>query len=311
VLAIGVAWLLSGLSLRPIERVTRAAREVGLSGRLDRRLAPVHSRDEIARLVDTFNHMMDRLEGAFTAQRRFVADASHELRTPLTTIRGNLELLRRTGAVQEPEMAEALDDVIGEAERMSRLVNGLLALARADAGHQLRRVPVRLDEMVTAVYREAQALSRGVSVHLGLLAEAEVLGDTDALKQLLLILVDNGMKYTPPGGTVTLEVRREADEVTVVVRDTGQGISPEDLPHIFERFYRSSSARASGGTGLGLAIARWIVDEHGGRILVESKPDVGSSFIVSFPAVLAVARPPAPATESPASASELVPASQR
>jgi two-component system, OmpR family, sensor kinase len=311
VLAIGVAWLLAGLSLRPIERVTRAAREVGLSGRLDRRLAPVHSRDEIARLVDTFNHMMSRLEGAFTAQRRFVADASHELRTPLTTIRGNLELLRRTGAVQEPEMAEALGDVIGEAERMSRLVNGLLALARADAGQQLRLAPVRLDELVTSVYREAQALSREVSVDLGTLVQVEVLGDADALKQLLLILVDNGIKYTPAGGTVTLEVRREEDKVAAVVRDTGQGISPEDLPHIFERFYRSPSARASGGTGLGLAIAHWIVDEHRGRIAVESTPNVGTTFSVYFPTVPAATRPVAAAEESSAPAPGLVPASPR
>ena len=279
-----VAWFLAGVPLRPIGRITQAARRVGLSGRLDARLDPVHTRDEIGRLVDTFNGMMDRLESAFTAQRRFVADASHELRTPLTTIRGNLELMKRSGAVQEPVMKEALQDVIDEAERMSRLVQGLLALARADAGQKLTRAPVRLEELVHAVHREAQLVSDGVAVRLDVVEGAEVVGDADALKQLLWILVENGMKYTPAGGSVTLDLHYEGNDAVLAVRDTGVGIASEELPHVFERFYRSPTARSSGGTGLGLAIARWIAQEHGAEIQVASRPGAGTTFTIRFQA---------------------------
>jgi signal transduction histidine kinase len=283
VISMIVAWLLAGITLRPIDRITQAAREIGRSGRLDRRLAPARTRDEVAQLAETFNHMMDRLESAFAGQRRFVADASHELRTPLTTIRGNLELLRRSGAVEDPVMGEALQDVIEESARMARLVDGLLALARADSGQVLRRSPVQLDQLIRAVYRDAQAMERGAAVTLGPLDQAQVTGDPDALKQLLLILMDNGLKYTPEG-TVTVSLRVEGANALVSVRDNGVGISPEDLPHVFERFYRSPSARASGGTGLGLAIAHWIADEHGASIEVQSEPGQGSVFTVRLPA---------------------------
>ncbi len=279
-----VAWVLAGVPLSPVGRITQAARRVGLSGRLDARLERVQTRDEIGRLVDTFNQMMDRLENVFIAQRRFVADASHELRTPLTTIRGNLDLLKRSGAVTEPVMIDALQDVIDESERMSRLVQGLLALARADAGQQLARVPVRLDELVRAVHREAQMVSDGVAVRLDAVEEAEVVGDADALKQLLLILVENGVKYTPSGGSVSLDLHYEGSDAVLAVRDTGVGIAEEELPHVFERFYRSPTARSSGGTGLGLAIARWIAEEHGAEIRVASRLGTGSSFTVRLPA---------------------------
>jgi two-component system, OmpR family, sensor kinase len=290
-IALAVAWFVSGVSLRPIGRVTRAAQEVALSGRLDERLEPVKTRDEVARLADTFNHMLERLETAFAAQRRFVADASHELRTPLTTVLGNLQLLRRTGAVKEPEMAEALDDVISEAERMSRLVHGLLALARADAGLALEKRSVALDEIVAAVHREARALARGADVRLGTVELLDVIGNADALKQLLWIIVDNGMKYTPPDGSVTLSLEAQGDFGILTIADSGVGIAEEDLPHIFERFYRSSGSRASGGTGLGLAIARWVAEEHGAEISVSSQPGMGTTFRVRIPATRRMAAP--------------------
>jgi two-component system OmpR family sensor kinase len=284
VLSMIVAWFLAGVPLQPIGRITRAARSVGLSGRLDQRLPSVRTRDEIGRLVDTFNRMMDRLENAFLAQRRFVGDASHELRTPLTTIRGNLELLKRSGAVTESGMQEALQDVIDESERMSRLVQGLLALARADAGQRLARDPVRLDELVRVVHREAQMVSNGVAVHLDANEPAEVVGDADALKQLLLILVENGVKYTPSGGTVTLDLHYEGGDAVLAVRDTGVGIASDELPQIFERFYRSPVARASGGTGLGLSIARWIAEEHGAELQVASRVGAGTTFTIRLQA---------------------------
>ncbi|MPZ15877.1 MAG: HAMP domain-containing protein [Chloroflexi bacterium] len=284
VVSIVVAWLLAGASLRPVGRITELARQIGLSGRLDVRLPAVGTRDEIARLVETFNGMMDRLEAAFTAQRRFVADASHELRTPLTTIRGNVDLLRRTGAVKSPSMREALEDVSIEAERMSRLVQGLLALARADAGHELVHEPVQLDELVRTVHREMQPVANGVTLALDTVEAVEVLGDADALKQLLLIFADNGVKYTPPGGTVTLGLRIDGGEATLTVADTGSGIEAEDLPHIFERFYRSRNVRSTGGTGLGLAIAQWVAEQHHGQVDAQSTPGVGSTFRLRLPA---------------------------
>lgn len=280
VLSVLVVWLLAGVSLQPIVRMTRAAHAIGLSMQLHERLPPSHTHDEVGRLVETFNRMMDRLEAAFTAQRRFAGDASHELRTPLTTILGNLALLRRRGRIADPDMQEALEDAIVEAERMSRLVQGLLALARADAGQELERSPVQLDELLQTVLREAQALANGVRLCLERVEPVEVLGHPDSLKQLLLILVENGLKYTAPGGTVTLGLHRASDEVVVTVQDTGCGIAEEDLPHIFERFYRAPTARASGGTGLGLAIARWIADEHSGRIEVQSRLGEGTTFSV-------------------------------
>ncbi len=284
ILSMAVAWFLAGVPLQPIGRITRAARDIGLSGRLDRRLPPVRGHDEVGRLVETFNHMMARLESAFAAQRRFVADASHELRTPLTTIRGNLELLRKSGAVNQTDMREALDDVIQESERMSRLVQGLLALARADAGLELARTPVRLDELVRAVHREAQMVANGVAVRLGDVEPSQVIGDADALKQLLLILVDNGLKYTPPGGVVTIDLHHERGGAVLSVYDTGVGIGADELPHVFERFYRSTAARSGGGTGLGLAIARWIADEHQAHIEVASRVGSGTTFTVRLPA---------------------------
>jgi len=304
-----VAWFLAGVPLRPIGRITQAARRVGLSGRLDQRLDALHTRDEIGRLVDTFNRMMDRLESAFTAQRRFVADASHELRTPLTTIRGNLDLLKRNDAVRDPVMNEALGDVIDEAERMSRLVQGLLALARADAGQRLARDSVRLDQLVRAVHREAQTLSNGVTVRLESAEPAEVTGDADALKQLLWILVENALKYTPRGGNVVLDLHYEGNDAVLAVRDTGVGIASEELPHVFERFYRSPTARGSGGTGLGLAIAEWIAQEHSAELHVASTPGVGTTFTIRLRA-----RRPVPAVDeqlAPAPASFPARASSR
>ena len=279
-LSVLVVWLLAGVALQPIARMTQAAEAIALSMQLDQRLAPPRSHDEVGRLVETFNRMMDRVEAAFAAQRRFVGDASHELRTPLTTVLGNLHLLRRRGRVTQPEMREALQDAILEAERMSRLTQGLLALARADAGQELPRLPVRLDHLVRAVYRDAQAMAQGVEVHLERADPVEVMGDVDSLKQLLLILVQNGLKYTDPGGSVTLDLRYDSEAAVLSVSDTGQGISEEDLPHIFERFYRARGARSSGGTGLGLAIARWIAEEHGATIDVRSTPGQGTTFAV-------------------------------
>lgn len=277
---------LARAALRPIDEVTQTALRITRAEDLSRRLPEPPVQDEVGRLTATFNEMLARLDNLFRAQQHLVADVSHELRTPLTTIQGNLDLLRR-GALEDPEARrEAIRAIEAEVSAMSRLVADLLLLAQADAGVKLEFRPVELDTLLLDVYRQAQTLSQGVKVRLGEEDQALVMGDPDRLRQLLLNLVDNALKYTPPGGEVTLSLQREPGWVCISVSDTGIGIPPEDLPHIFERFYRSDKARTRGrgGTGLGLAIAKWIAEAHNGRITVESAPNKGSTFTVWLPA---------------------------
>jgi two-component system OmpR family sensor kinase len=270
-------------ALRPIETIAQTARQITAADDLSRRI-PYESQDELGQLTKTFNQTLARLERLFNAQRRFVADVSHEMRTPLTTIRGNVSLMRRIG--YDDESIAAID---GEAQRMTRLVEDLLLLAKADAGRlSLEKNLVELDTLVLEVYNQARILSEdAVEVHLGQLDQARVMGDSDRLKQLLLNLVSNGLKYTPEGGSVTISLSRSDEWVRVDVADTGIGIPPEDLPHIFDRFYRVDKARsrAMGGTGLGLSIARWIAEAHGGQLSVVSEVGKGSTFTVTLPAV--------------------------
>jgi len=286
ILAAGiVGFALARAALRPIDQVTQAALRITRAEDLSRRLPEPTVQDEVGRLTATFNEMLGRLEDLFRAQQHLVADVSHELRTPLTTIQGNLDLLRR-GALEDPgARREALRAIEVDVGAMSRLVTDLLLLAQADAGVKLEFQPVELDTLLLDVYRQAQRLSQGVRVKLGEEDQALVMGDPDRLRQLLLNLVDNALKYTPPGGEVTLSLQREPGWVCISVADTGIGIPPEDLPHIFERFYRSDKARTrgKGGTGLGLAIAKWIAEAHNGRITVESAPGKGSTFTVWLP----------------------------
>ncbi|MGI9953130.1 HAMP domain-containing sensor histidine kinase [Moorellaceae bacterium AZ2] len=292
ILAASLGYLLARAALNPISRMTQLAGEIGEGRDLARRL-PYHGpMDEVGRLAATFNGMLarlqnayQRLEEAYAAQRRFVADVSHELRTPLTTIRGNVELLQHMAATGNPVQPEALADIASEAERMSRLLNNLLTLARADAGFTLERQPVEIGRLLAEVARQAAFLGRASFSFSGLreLEDCLVLGNQDFLKQLFFILLDNAFKYTPPEGSVTLEATLQDQEVVITVKDTGMGIPPEELPHIFERFYRGKSSRRSGGTGLGLAIARWIVEQHEGTIQVSSRPGEGSIFTVHLP----------------------------
>lgn len=270
--------------LRPIKAITETAHQITDARDLSQRIPVSLPTDEVGQLTDTINDMLGRLEGAFEAQQRLVADVSHELRTPLTTIQGNLDLLRR-GAIEDPILrGEALRAIGDETARMRRLVSDLLLLAQADAGLQLHKQPVELDTLLLEVYRQAQMMADGITVRLGAEDQAVVLGDADRLKQLLLNLVVNALKYTPAGGAVTLTLRRSNGWVQVAVADTGLGIAAEDLPHIFDRFYRADRSRGrSGGSGLGLSIAQWIAQAHGGRIEVESTVGVGSTFTVWLP----------------------------
>ena len=276
-------WFLAGRSLQPVRRITHTAEEIESSGQLDRRVFYRGPRDELGELAIAFNNMLGRLEAAFNAQRRFVADASHELRTPLTTLRVNLELLRKDREAVPPAWREVLDDVTLELDRMSRLVAGLLELARADAGQHLERGPIDLDPLLERAERQAEQLASGVDVRLEGPPVGRVSGNPDALAQLFLILLDNAVKYSPPGGVVRVVRGRDDGFVTVGVTDSGPGIASDDIPRVFDRFYRAPSARGRPGTGLGLPIARWIVNEHGGRLMVESTPGRGSTFTVCLP----------------------------
>ena len=272
-------------ALAPIGRITTTAQSISRAGDLTRRLEQGKTQDEVGKLTATFNEMLGRIEELFRVQQEFVADVSHELRSPLTAIQGNLDLLRR-GAEQNPEERQvALTAIRSESERMQRLVDDLLFLARADAGVQIQKRPVELDTVLLDVYRHARLVSSGVKVSLGAEDQAQVMGDPDRLKQLFLNLVDNAIKYTPGGGEVTLSLERDTQWVKVSVADTGVGIPSQDLPRIFDRFYRVDKARSreKGGTGLGLAIVKWIVDAHSGKIEVQSESGKGTKFTVWLP----------------------------
>jgi two-component system OmpR family sensor kinase len=290
VVAGGVGLLMSWLALHPIDRITQTAGRIARAQDLDRRLPVPTTHDEVGRLVSTFNAMLERLDRLFQAQQRLGADVSHELRTPLTTIRGNVDLLRRGAADDPVERAAALDAIEGEVDRMSRLVADLLLLAQAEAGMKLEKQPVELDTLILQVYRQAQLMSatrfpgdERVAIHLGHEDQALVEGDPDRLKQLLLNLIDNALKYTPPGGHITLSLYRDQDWVRISVQDTGIGIPPDVLPHIFDRFYRAQREGRK-GVGLGLSIARWIAEAHGGHLDVESEVGQGSTFTLWLPA---------------------------
>jgi len=271
---VAATWFAAGRALRPLKAMAAVAAEVGQTRDLGSRLPAVRPPgDEVGRLTDAFNGMLSRLETAQDSQRRFVADASHELRTPLTSIRGNAGLLLRDPAPTAEDAREAVVDIASESERMSRLVEGLLTLARADAGHQLHRSPLDLACIVEPVARRA-GLASSVEA-------APVCGDRDTLTQLAWILADNARRHG--GGQATMWVqRRPQGGARLVVADQGPGIPPGEEGRIFERFYQGDPVRSNGGSGLGLAIARWIVQEHGGRIWGGNAPNGGAVFVVEI-----------------------------
>jgi signal transduction histidine kinase len=290
VIAFGIGWLLAGVALRPINRVTQTAQAIGVERDFGRRVVHTGPNDEIGRLATTFNVMLTELQAAYRqaeqslqAQRRLVADASHELRTPLTTIRGNLGLLQRTPPISVEDRDDVLTDMVEECERLMRLVNDLLVLARADAGRPLRIDSVALKPLIEEVCRQARRLDSGRPIVIDGVADVVVSGNRDALKQVLLILLDNALKYTPSAGTVSIHAAAQGEHITIAVRDTGVGIAPAVLPHIFERFYRGDAARTGEGAGLGLSIAKTLIEVQHGTIVIESAPGQGTAVILTLP----------------------------
>jgi two-component system, OmpR family, heavy metal sensor histidine kinase CusS len=286
-----IGWLggywMSRRALEPVDAITRAARSISIEN-LSERLEVPGAGDELARLAETWNGMLARLEAAVKRLSEFTADASHELRTPITLIRATAELTLRRN--RSPETyREALRHVIAEADRMTRLIEDLLLLARADAG--LPALPldrVELTPLVRDICRQGQILAeeRQLKISAELPDQPVYVEANDpALRRLLMLLVDNAVKYTPAGGRITVSVGLDLSGPTVTVRDTGIGIPDTALPHVFERFYRADESRnrEAGGAGLGLSIARWIAERHHAHLEAESVVGRGSAFRVRFP----------------------------
>ncbi|WP_317890824.1 sensor histidine kinase [Paenibacillus arenilitoris] len=314
-IAFTVGLFIARQALRPIERVIRATDQIEKGSDLSVRIPAIGPKDEIGRLVSTLNVMLARLElayneleEAYKAQRRFVSDASHELRTPLTTIRGNIDLLERMWEKVRAsnrnesngewlpldsdrwEMSkEAMSDISAEAKRMSTLVNDLLALARADAGYTMEKEPLELMPLTEEVVRRAQLLPRTAEWRVGDLSAMRgvtVTANANYLQQLLFIFIENAFKYTQEGVVELSAVRREG-QIGFVVQDTGIGMNPDEIPHIFDRFYRADESRGvTVGTGLGLSIAKWIIDEHKGSVEVTTREGDGTKFTIWLPITL-------------------------
>jgi heavy metal sensor kinase len=288
--AAGGGYLLVQRALRPVERMSRTAAQISVQN-LDERLPVAPTGDALQQLSLSLNHMLGRLRESVQASRRFLADASHELRTPLTVIKGELQEIVRESECP-PELRERIGSTLEEVARLERLVSGLLVLSRLDAGDAQREwLDVDLGELAASTVEQMRLVAedRGVQLDASRLRPLIVRGDRSRLKQVIVNLLDNAIKFTPRGGSVTLRTEQRPGISLLEVRDTGIGIPPEALPHVFERFFRADEARtrdgatADGGAGLGLSIVRSICAAHGAEIDVESTPGAGSCFRVKFP----------------------------
>ncbi len=285
--AIG-SYLLALRALAPIHSLIRTARSIK-GGNLSQRVPVPEARDELRFLAVTLNEMLESLDHTFARQRRFVADASHELRTPVAVIRSTTDVALLHASTQQ-EYISVLTNVNAEAERLSKLINDLLALARGDEGQtKFESEPVELDQLVDIVAANAESLAadRGVTLQRGVLEPVTILADEARLIQMVMNLIDNAILYTNNGGIVTVSVVWRQAQACISIQDTGVGIAQEHLPHIFERFYRVDPARThteGGSSGLGLAIVEWIVRAHKGTIVVDSEPGKGTTFTVKLPA---------------------------
>jgi heavy metal sensor kinase len=279
-------YVVAGRSLAPLGWMAEQARRISGSN-LDTRLEIGRAAEELETLAGSFNELLARLVQTFASMRRFVADASHELRTPIAVIRGEAEVAlsqERTAAVYRETLAVILD----ESRRISRLVDDLLNLARADAGNvQLQVREFYFGDLLRDCCRSVQALAaaRGIAVECRSPEDVPYRGDEELLHRLVMNLLDNAIRHTPPGGRAEVSLEARDGELRMAVSDTGTGIAPEALPHLFDRFYRGDQARSrqDGGFGLGLAIVKWVAESHGGSAGVSSQPGAGSTFTVTLP----------------------------
>jgi heavy metal sensor kinase len=288
-LAVAGGYSLLGRTLRPVDEIVRAAEGITYKN-LSERLPVPATGDEFERISGALNRMIGRLDEAFRIATRFSGDASHELRTPLTIIRGELEALLK-GTVVQPEVRERMGEILVEMERLTHIVEGLLLVSRLESGEG-RQMPVALDlaEMAGHVADQMEPLveDKGLALHRDLEPGVRVEGDEVRLKQVVVNLLDNAIKYTPPGGSITLGVHGQGGQARLEVADTGRGIGAEAQRHVFERFYRTAEVRSEQieGTGLGLAIVHSIIEAHQGSISVTSHNGQGSTFIVRLPRIV-------------------------
>jgi two-component system OmpR family sensor kinase len=287
VISVGGGWFLASRSLKPVDDIARTARAI-TAHNLDQRIQFTGMDDELGRLVATFNEMISRLQLSFTQIQQFSSDASHELRTPLTIMRGEIELALRSKKQTSEEYRKVLSSALEETMHMTAIIENLLTLAKADRGlTNFATEDVWLRSVVQELYEDSEILaeSKGITVRTGMLDDALIVGDAVRLRQLLLNLIDNAIKYTPENGTVEISLVREQRSAKIIIKDSGVGIPADDLTKIFDRFYRVDKARSRdlGGSGLGLSISKWIADIHGGTITVESELNAGSTFTVSLP----------------------------
>lgn len=287
-LAALAGWLVTGQALAPLAAATQVATRITRADDLSRRI-PLSGdeSEEVAELITAFNQTLERMEGLFNSQRRFLADVSHELRTPLTVIKGEVSLMRHIGQIDE----ESIKSVESEVDRLTRLVGDLLLLAQAESGRMpMNMRPVELDTVLLEVFQQMRTLAgEKLRIKISDIDQVQITADRDRIKQVLLNLTGNAVQYTPPGGQVTLALEKANEQAHIIISDTGPGIPAEDLPHIFERFYRGERSRKrssdsqSSGFGLGLSIAYWIVRNHGGVIDVSSREGQGTTFSVWLP----------------------------
>lgn len=277
-------WFMARRALQPVAEITNAAALIS-STSLHQRVPVGTMRDELSHLAITFNDMIARLEHNFNSQRRFVADASHDLRTPLTIVQAELELILHRQTI-DPETREGVERAASEIDRLNRLANDLLLLAKVDAQqlHTLRE-PIRLDELIVESVRQLSTLASKKSVGLRVTIDdaVEIIGDPHMLARAFTNVLDNAIKYTPPGGVVHVSLILSNGVASIYVNDTGVGIEAADLAKVFERFYRADRSRTTAGSGLGLAIARAIVDALGGYLTITSRVGVGTSVQIAFP----------------------------
>ena len=280
-------WFLAGRALKPVDLITRSVKEITASN-LSQRLAVVNPRDEIGQLASTFNSTLARLESSFNRVSQFTADVSHELRTPLTILRGEAEVGLKW-AKEPDEFRELLNSNLDEIKRMSEIIEKLLEISRAEEGGMyLEMQDVDLHDMLSEIILQTRLIAQDKQIKVSMEggAPVHVKGDWIRLRQVFMNIIDNAVNYTPADGNITVEIGvNSGSEARVSIIDSGPGIPPEALPHIFDRFFRIDKARnrAHGGVGLGLSLAKTYIEAHGGRIEVVSEPGKGSVFTVFLP----------------------------
>jgi heavy metal sensor kinase len=286
-LAVGAGgWLLARQSLSPVMAMAERARRIGVED-LTGRLPIVNPRDELGRLAGTFNELLGRLEASLTQQRQFMADASHELRTPVATARTAASVALQQSRRDEADYRATLEIIEQQTARLSRIVEDMFTLARADAGnYPIQRTPMYLDEVVDEVVRAERVLAaaKQVSIEARTVPAAAFTGDEDLVRRLIVNLLDNAVRHAPRYSTVRVEVSERAGGWAITVADQGPGIPADVQPHIFKRFWRGEMARDRGGAGLGLALVRWIANVHGGDVTLARSSETGTVFVVALPA---------------------------